>query len=185
MAGSDILGSGLQDHLSGATEPASPVAQQANPWREYREVILSAVGGLVLLVGAIWYTQSRKPEPVVFEGTKSLVPSETETPTPKPKKSPPPPPAEAVVPSPVGKKTETVAAAAKTRTPMLSIVSNPAGALVEIDGVVYGKTPIIMPSPSSKNLSVTLKANGRKKWTKLVSPNEAGHFAVNAELAPQ
>lgn len=68
---------------------------------------------------------------------------------------------------------------------MLSVVTVPGGALVEIDGVIYGRSPLIMPSPKDrKSLRVKLKLDDHQPWEQVVRPNEAGHFNVNVKLEP-
>lgn len=73
----------------------------------------------------------------------------------------------------------------KTKTPMVSIVSTPPGAMIEIDGTVYGKTPLIMPSPAhASHLRVKLRLDQYQSWEEIVQPNAAGHFNVNISLKP-
>jgi hypothetical protein len=73
----------------------------------------------------------------------------------------------------------------KAQIPMVSIVSDPVGAMVEIDGTVYGKTPLIMPCPHNVDrMHVRLKSNKYQTWDQQLTPSEAGHFSVNAVLKP-
>ncbi|MCK6552857.1 PEGA domain-containing protein, partial [Myxococcota bacterium] len=71
----------------------------------------------------------------------------------------------------------------RTKTPMVTIVTSPPGALVEINGVLFGNTPVIMPSPAATDhLSVKLVLDRYKKWEGEVTANEAGHFSLNVKL---
>ncbi len=69
-------------------------------------------------------------------------------------------------------------------SPVLAVLSTPAGAQVEIAGRIYGKTPLIMPSPDRTSLMITLRYPEHSVWTEIVRPNEAGHFQVEVDLKP-
>ncbi|MGF1509598.1 MAG: PEGA domain-containing protein [Myxococcota bacterium] len=70
------------------------------------------------------------------------------------------------------------------RVPVLSVVSSPPGALVEVDGTIYGRTPLILPSPRAERFEVRLRLDEHRPFRTVVGPNDAGHFSVNATLEP-
>ncbi|CAN0555107.1 unnamed protein product, partial [Laminaria digitata] len=80
--------------------------------------------------------------------------------------------------------TEAPAPAQTQISPVLTVLSTPAGAQVEIAGKIYGKTPLIMPSPDRTSLMITLRYPEHSVWTDIVRPNEAGHFQVEVALKP-
>jgi hypothetical protein len=199
----------LLDHLEG--EKSAPAARKGGGWREYREVIFSAVGGALVLTGVILWQRARSVEPAPLESAPSAEPAPA-PPDPGPAPSAPPPaprrpavvvsgapeapppvaaePAVPASPAPIAERPADGTAEAgsegrSTSTPMLSVVSAPRGALVEIDGVVYGKTPLIMPSPRGKvALEVLLRLEGHKKWQSTLQPSPSGHYALNVTLEP-
>ncbi len=155
-------------------ERPAAAAQTSSTWSEYKELILSVAGGVVLLVGAVIYQRSQGDA------------TEIEAPTPPQVVLPvaPPPPVVPVGPPPVTNPEPPVEPKRPAVTPMLSVVSTPGGALVEIDGVIYGRTPLIMPGPKANSLAITLKLDDHKPWSGVVTPNEAGHFNLSAKLEP-
>ena len=72
----------------------------------------------------------------------------------------------------------------RAATPMLSIVSRPPGALVEIDGRSVGRTPLIRPAPDggAARLQVRLSLLGHRAWAGELRPSAAGHFNASVEL---
>jgi hypothetical protein len=154
-----------------ALEPKKPKKEDHKLFT--KEVILTMIGGVLLLAGAFVYTHSGDDEP---EDKPVMI---------APAQLPPKPPPEVVkapepvqVPEPV-KDPEPV----KTATPIVSILSNPSGARVEINGTIYGNTPLIQPSPANvRSLSIRLLKDNYKPFETIVSPNEAGHFNLNATL---
>ena len=67
--------------------------------------------------------------------------------------------------------------------PMMSILSEPIGALVEINGKVYGKTPLIRQSPQSKgSLKVRLRYKYHQTLDATIWPNEDGHYEAKLIL---
>lgn len=188
--------------MSKLDKPKKETPQTATIWT--KEVIITASVCAALLLGALVYNYyadftaqeevlnaelqtrgkqpnlvGRDPKPPQKPGPKRILPPPNSgSPTPtlrtKPRQpnsvvptSPPPPDSDPQ----------------KTKTPMLTIVSTPPGALVEINGTVYKRTPLIMPSPSQmRSLSIRLKKDGFKKWEQTIKPNEAGHFSVNVKL---
>jgi hypothetical protein len=141
-----------------------------------KEVILTLIGGVVLLAGAVVYTRAKDEAPVQ---TELAPPPPIAPPKAPPQPQPPPPKVEAppVSREPAGEETR------KATTPILSILSNPSGARVEIDGTIYGTTPLIQPGPSKvKRLSIRLLKDNYKIYETVLTPNEAGHFNLNATL---
>lgn len=207
----------LVDKLS---EPLAPRAAKPTPWREYRELIRTIVGGVVVIAGVIAYQLLRDDAPAADGGGQARVlvaPKVGPTSggagaTSGPLTAPPGPSKAGGDPSAAGRSTgaertgEPVGANAsvvasepvdpqpgveastasriqKTKTPMVTIVSAPAGALVEINGTIYGNTPLIMPSPAQvERLAVRLKLDKYKSWDGTVTTNEAGHFSLNVQL---
>lgn len=222
-------------------EPAVEKKRKGSLWGDYKEVIVTAAIGLLVLAGVIAYRTLDTPSPVRMTAVLPRVKPEPPVSGPAgPAREPAPRQAAAgesgahpvgapatvtaietpapgtlsgrpatsgtgnvfarargvgSEPAPV-KAQEPVAAndqqgtapqapnsKPRTKTPMLSVVSTPRGALVEIDGVVYGSTPVVMPSPTGKEkLRVKLMLDGYRKWESVVQENEAGHFSVNVVL---
>ena len=139
-----------------------------------REVILTMVGGFLLLAGAVVYTRSNTEPPPVEQLALPAIPAKKAPAKPKPK--PAAKAASKVVPPPAPETR-------KATTPILSILSIPSGARVEIDGTIYGTTPLIQPSPPKvKSLSIRLLKDNYKSFETVLTPNEAGHFNLNATL---
>ena len=151
---------------------ASPDGTRTGFWKEYGEVVVSIIAGIAVVTAAVLYTShapSADPAPkaVVDRGPRPV----------------PTPPRPGAIPTPdEPRKAREPALPAKTRTPMLSVLSSPSGALVDIGGVIYGKTPLVMPSPNAESLSITLKLGGFRTWRKVVRPRETGHFSVHVKL---
>jgi hypothetical protein len=156
-------------------------------WAEYKEVVLTGAVGLGILGAAVIYTRSPSPAPsgpppgAPAEGVNS---ERAETP-PEPRKRPAPPARPAERTRSNRRDEQPQPTVRKAATPMLSVVTVPSGALVEIDGVIYGRSPLIMPSPKDRNsLDVTLKLDDHQPWNGRLRPNRAGHFNLNVELEP-
>ncbi len=178
---------GLVERLGGP-QPASPVVEGA---RAYRELYMTIVAVLIVMVAAIAYQFTRA------NGSR---PDKAEAPAAAP--PPPPVPARAgtaplnrTVPGPSMTSSDPAGSSSAgstegrrrstTSTPMLTIVSTPSGAMVNIDGLVYGETPLIKPGPRDKAaLSITLNLEGYRKYSRIVTRNEAGHFSLNVRLEP-
>ena len=173
---------GLVERLNDSTPVTPPKPEES---RAYRELYITMTIGAVCLLGAFVFQFVRttqiapKVVPVVLPEVSPSPPVEKATPP-----APRPPPA--------GPKAATAAARPRrtkpkkpvpTATPMLSIVTRPPGAIVDIDGVVYGRSPLIMVSPPNKDaLSVTLKLPGHKNMSHILKKNKAGHFSLNVQL---
>ncbi len=175
---------------SGPSGPAPKGAPGPSFWAEYKEVVLTAAVGLGILGAAVIYTRSESPAP---SGPPPRPPAEgvnserAETP-PETRKRPAPParPARPAERNRSNRREEQPQPTVrKAATPMLSVVTVPSGALVEIDGVIYGRSPLIMPSPKDRSsLDVTLKLDDHQPWNGRLRPNRAGHFNLNVELEP-
>ena len=162
--------------------------------RSYRELALTIAAVVVCFVGAIVYQlwpTGEKPSEVEFKAAPAELTESTPTPVPPPPTVRPPPRRAAPTgrsraqPATRGRRPSRERAKAPSATPMLSIVTTPSGAIVDIDGVVYGRTPLIMPSPRNESsLSVTLKKPGHKTHAEVLTRNEAGHFSLNVKLKP-
>lgn len=143
-----------------------------------KEVILTIAGGILVLAAAIAYSWSSGD---ASEAAKEEPVADVAAPPPITKKAPEPP----VVPV---KKTETPKppeppAVRKAAVPILSILSSPSGATVEIDGTIYGKTPLIEKLPNGPQaLSIRLMKDNYKKFESVVRKNDAGHYSLNATL---
>ena len=78
---------------------------------------------------------------------------------------------------------ESIHAVPKPVLPMMSILSEPLGALVEINGKVYGKTPLIRQSPQSTgSLKVRLRFKHHETLDTTVWPNKDGHYEAKLIL---
>ena len=178
---------GLVDRLNDSA-PAPSVVEGAHT---YRELYITIVVVAVLMISVIIYQflPSNPVVPVVLPDTPkndlagtptpgTTAPRDTTAdgpPTPKPTPTPPAPPA------PPAKQSKST-----TAIPMLSVVTTPSGALVQINGIVYGKTPLIEPGPRDRTpLQVTLTKKGFRKFSSVLAPNEAGHFSLNVKLEPR
>ncbi len=156
-------------------ENRTPGPRKADGSLFTKEVILTMVGGALLLAGAVLYARSdRTPAP---------------EPPPPPIVAPAPPPvADGTPPPPDPPPTPKIASdptpeVRKATTPLLSVLSNPSGAQVEINGTIYGTTPLIQPSPPNvKSLSIRLLKSNFRTYETVLTPNEAGHFNLSANL---
>lgn len=150
-------------------------------WAEWREVILTGVLGGAALVGLAlfpWGNAEPEVESIAIEKPAGAQPAPKADQTPKsraerrPLRAPQPP-----------------ATPAKTRpapAPVVSVVSTPPGAMVQIDGVVYGRTPLILPAPAGRrSLDVVLMLNDHKNFEQVIEASEAGHFSLNVKLQPR
>ncbi|MBK6684822.1 MAG: PEGA domain-containing protein [Deltaproteobacteria bacterium] len=189
--------SSLMDKLE--AEPVAPrqkatATPSSGVWQEYKELILSVAGGVFLVGGVLIYQRMGAVEPVVIGDPVNVPLSTPSGPTagagaPVEAKSPPanpsdptPPISPTVVEAPPPPPDPTPVKAA---IPMLTLLSSPSGAEVEINGQDQGKTPLIVPAPKDMDrLSVVLRMEGYKKWSGEMSPNEAGHYSTSVKLEP-
>ncbi len=176
--------SGATSDFFASLGPKEPMpVQKQGFFHEFRGVLWTVGVGLLVFVGTVLYSgrsntpREATPPPMTPADTaqnhrNALVP---------PKKD------EAGVPShtpstptPGGETTPN-----STVEPMMSIVTVPKGALVEINGTLYGRTPIIKPGPKGvDSLFVSIKLKGHRRWEGQVSRNKAGHFSIQATLQP-
>ncbi len=166
---------------TGPTLPAAPGAEAGRS--EYRELILTVAIGLAVLVAAvIWGRNLWRPEaepPAPKAAAPAPEPGPRSGPIDRPTKPTPTPRA------PAGSTPPPTDDVQKAAIPMLSIVTRPSGALVEIDGVVYSRTPLIAEAPRGRtSLSIELRLDDHKPWSGIIEPNEAGHFNLNVMLEP-
>ncbi|MCB9653863.1 MAG: PEGA domain-containing protein [Deltaproteobacteria bacterium] len=186
--------------------PAPPKPKRA-PWREYREVITVAFLGLCAIGGAIAY-QETAPNQEARAHEAAASSTATQTPeanvasasmTAAPDSKPSPPPAtNNPRTSPLTIKSSGAASASAKPSPsepapelearsevkpMLSVITIPAGASVEINGVPLGRSPLVRPSPHAKGrIEVTVKKQGFNTTSSFVSPNSAGHYSLTVQL---
>lgn len=144
-------------------KPRAPPPPNAAARAAYRNVIIATVVASVLLGLAIAYTTKR-----------ASVQTAPERPVPMAPKGAVAQP-EPAVPAPK-------APAAPVR-PMVTVVSVPPGAQVEINGAPAGTAPVVKPAPEGVvELEITVKLSGHEAWRAQVRPNELGHYSVNAKL---
>ncbi len=71
-----------------------------------------------------------------------------------------------------GAETETEAeAAAEAEAPVLTVFSDPPGAMVEIDGAMVGNTPIDVPAPADRTYRVTARLAGFETLSTEIGPD--------------
>jgi hypothetical protein len=142
-----------------------------------KEVVITAVVGLVLLAGAIAYTVKGGSEEAPAPSDRPDAPPVLPVPAPPPVAPPP-------VAPPADPEPEAVSTPAAV--PILTILSEPSGASIEIDGAPFGKTPMIERVPNGPtSLTIRLTKDGYKPYDTAVTKNEAGHYNVKAKLEPK
>jgi hypothetical protein len=165
----------LVEHIE---RPAGP-DPEPDGWSELRGVLVAAIlGGLAIALAVAWSQRSAEPPP----------------PSPAPPTGAPPtaagpapttaPPTRVRRSAPDAKPVEAAPVRAAA-VPMLSVVSTPPGAWVEIDGVIYGQTPLILPSPRAFSLRVKLRLDEHRPVDRVLEPGPAGHFNLNVQLDPR
>jgi hypothetical protein len=196
-AASGFSSESLVEKLSEGTGRASKT--KPSFFTEYKEVVRAVVIGVVLLGGGIAYQLTRspaEPAPVIIPempqtaaATKEEPPKTIEKVPAEPNEQPPSLPREteqksiAVLTNPNGDEPAETPNPAKAATPMITVISTPPGATVEINGDGQGKTPLILRSPRNISmLTISIQLHNHKKWQQDVPANEAGHFTVNAQL---
>lgn len=193
------------EKLSDAEPAARGRAAPSGFWQEYREVVLTGLGGAALLALVLGYrslgsgdddaapavpaVQAASGPAAASTGPSGSAaargaagatgaPAPTAATTPPPIPNPPTPPPEQAAEAPAE-------APSKPAIPMASILSEPSGATVEINGESVGTTPLVVPGPAERPvLQVRLTLPGRKTWQGNLSPNEAGHYVLNVTLEP-
>ena len=179
----------------------APPRRRSEGHGAYRELYITVAAVTAVFIGAVVYQVTRPPGIEIVDpapdrpktaGTgrspyksPSASPARTDAPT---EESPIPATADAEPERPSRaprRPARSKRSTGPTATPMLSIVTTPRGAIVDINGVVYGRTPLIMPSPQNESsLSVTLKLPGHRTLTEVLTRNEGGHFSLNVRLQP-
>lgn len=185
-ADSGFSGADFVERLGSAG--ATPAAPRPSVWREYRELIVTGALGVVLLAGAIAWRLS---------GPSDAGPEPERTPVVAP--SAPAPPAEAAARAatavaPAGDPTAPAVAPAtdtpsptptpvKAAQPMLTIMTVPPGADIEIDGEFVGRSPFVSVVPlGTRDLRVTASLEGYADGRATLVPNEGGHFSATLTL---
>jgi hypothetical protein len=69
---------------------------------------------------------------------------------------------------------------------LLTVLSRPSGASVEVDGGFVGKTPLVMPHTfePNKSIHVVVQGEGYKRWEDDVTVDASGTVNVMAVLEP-
>ncbi len=199
----DRLGAGAAD---------KPAPKPGVSWREYRELIVTGVLGVLLLGGAIaWRVmnppvdESVPPEAVIeragMVSPDRRAPGTPEAParaaeaTPAPTADPTAAPADQS-PAPVAEARAGAGAAevapsappapVKAAVPMLSIITVPDGADLEIAGEIVGRSPLIVPAPAgTSSLRVIATKDGYERAEQTMVPNDGGHFSATLILEPK
>jgi hypothetical protein len=68
--------------------------------------------------------------------------------------------------------------------PTVSIVSEPDGAEVLLDGVMVGNTPVQLPRPATGTQTVTLRLRGHQESTVQISPQTGDTVSLTLEPTP-
>ncbi|MBI2374993.1 MAG: PEGA domain-containing protein [Deltaproteobacteria bacterium] len=159
-------------------------AAEKSSWREYKELIATAVAGLLIFSGVTAYQLATHQK----DGGDILVEAPPHPPPPDPEGQDPPSPIEPdpAVPSAVQPEEPEEPEAPAVQMRMVSIVSTPPGANVEVNGASWGVTPIIRPEENGeKAIEVVITLKGFREFRDVVLANEAGHFTVEANLQPE
>jgi hypothetical protein len=181
-------GADFVERLGAGGTPAP--APKASIWREYREVITTAAIGVVLLAGAVAWRLSGPSEPEAPAGSTTRAPAGASTPSADPTSAPTPPsddPTAHVAPaSPPAEAAPSATPAptpVKAAQPMLTIMTVPPGADLEIDGEFVGRSPFVSVVPSgTRELRVTASLDGYADGRSTLVPNDGGHFSATLTL---
>ncbi|MCA9605764.1 MAG: serine/threonine protein kinase [Myxococcales bacterium] len=95
--------------------------------------------------------------------------------------APPPPIGVATQPTDVQPPPPPTAPPAPPPVPQVSIVSDPPGAEVLLDGVMVGNTPVDVPRPASGTQTVTLRLRGHEESTVQISPQTGDSVSLTLE----
>ncbi len=97
--------------------------------------------------------------------------------------SPPARPAAPPAAPPAGTPSRATTPVAAPSLPMLTVISTPSGADVELDGRPLGRTPLVRPAPAGiERLELRLRLAGHKDWVGRVARDDTGHFVLRAPL---
>lgn len=175
-------------------------------WNEYRELILTAIAGLLILAAVLAYRAMPSDDEVrdapaiaAEQKPKEAAPAPAPPAPPAPAAAPEPAPtaeqqapapiaeqqAAAPIEQPVAEAPAAQQAPQRAAVPMLSVITTPPGASIEVNGLVRGKSPLIIPSPSVEpTLQVRVTMDGFKNYEENVSSGEGGHYVLRVELEP-
>ncbi len=153
-----------------------------------KRVVFGTIGAAVVMVVALWvFSRDAPVEPTAPEPpARAAAPSSKAPapPTPEPAVEAPPSTANTIIRPKEAPEPER--AAPKAAVPMLSVTSSPPGAMVEINGLVRGKTPLVITSPErTPSIRIRLTLDKHRTWEGAVEANEAGHYAKRVELTPR
>jgi len=201
-------GDDFADKIAGPL--GAKTASAPSGWREYRELIATGVIGALLLGGAITWRVMNPPEEL--EGSApagplragqrrglgqqqpstppSPVPSTTSNAAPNDvAESAPPVPQSAPGTQPTPSPSASAKADIKpirAATPMLTVITVPSEADVEINDQFVGRSPLITTAPAgTKVLSLRVSKDGHQVYEQKLAPNEGGHFSASVKLLPK
>lgn len=188
VADTGFSGADFVERLGAAGAPAA--APKASIWREYRELITTGAIGVVLLAGAVAWRLSGPSEPATPAGDTTRAPSGVSTPGADPTTAPTPrsedPTAHAAPPSAPAEAPPSATPAptpVKAAQPMLTIMTVPPGADLEIDGEFVGRSPFVsVVPPGTRELRVTASLEGYADGRSTLVPNDGGHFSATLTL---
>ncbi len=168
----------VEDMVGKLQAAPAPAPEGPSFWSEWKEVILTASLGTAVLVGlAVLPGSDRRTQ---RESTAAEAATEVR------KSAPTPPSAQAPAVREQSIRSEPSPAPQPAPAPVVSVVSTPPGAMVQLDGVVYGETPLILPAPSEESaLEVVLRMDGYQTYEGLLEAGGAGHFSLNVKLQPR
>jgi hypothetical protein len=132
--------------------------------------------GILLAIGLAWSLRTPEPkaEPRLVQANRDPAPA----PAPSGDK------AAAVPPTPPPAPTDEQAPSSPRR--LMTILSRPSGANVEIDGSLAGKTPLVLEHAfePNKTAHVVVIEDGYKRWESDVAADPTGSVNVMAVLEP-
>ena len=156
---------------TGKTESARPYIRPPRKTGTTPRVGLLIGGLLVVLLGLGLYLQLQRAPSNVQPAPQ---PRETETardPKPDPNPQNPPKGRNGRTPSP-----NSAEQASPRPIQLLSVISQPSGATVELDGGYIGQTPLVLKHEFAKSqYTLTILQEGYQRWEKVVSPDPRLH----------
>jgi hypothetical protein len=171
-----------------ASGPKPPATPRRPALREYREVIGIVLATVVAAGAAMVYLRSPEPatdKPTAPNGAPTAAPTQlapTSTPTSAATAGAPSVPPQVPAQVAEAQPDVTPGPARRAAVPLLSVLSDPPGAEVVVDGEVLGKTPLILPAPNVPSLVLTLRLDGYVDWVGQVKPSAAGHMSLSPAL---
>jgi hypothetical protein len=106
----------------------------------------------------------------------------------EPEAHPPPPEPEADREAELEPPPTTPSEGARASSGLFMVMSEPPGALIEVEGTVLGKTPFVQKVARFEGrgrVPVTIKLKGHAPWKGMLAPNASGHYQLKAELEPR